>query len=321
MPQTVGDLLRVGALPKLDPDLVEKTYSAISGILRAIGAPLLKAEPENQELLRRTWLCVAPYLRLDDNQPYVRKCVADVWVSIVRKGRAESLSRLTDLMLSGEHVGTEMLWVESMRGTGNTLHSRTLQILDALLSRVDGARVGEGPSTDLCASIDRVLTALVHHCSVTTIVPVVMSVTAKLDDAISRPDELPYRLSNTSTLLLARKGKRFPPDLLKPTMQTLLRLVKQLQSQDHAEYLQVLVLCVCGALCAGKLENWLSPGVALINELWSKLVSRVSVLVLTHQDSKRRIAFANTLISARWAGLEQFLLPHLIQCVQILCRS
>lgn len=320
VPQSVSNLLRVGALPKLDPDLVEKTYSATSGILRTVGGTLLKAEPANQELLRQTWLCAAPCLQPQDNQPYVRKCVTDVWVALIRKARAESLSRLMDLMLGGEHTGMDMLWVEAMRGTGNALHSRALQILETLLSKIDGAHVGDDKPAALCASIDRVLTALVHHCSSSTIAPVVSSVTAKLEDAISRPAEISFRLSNVSTLLLTRKGKRFPHDLLKPTMKMLLGLVKQLRLPEQEHYLQALVLCVCGALCAGKLETWLSPGVTLINELWSRLVSsvlftRASILlhVLTYKNSKRRLAFANTLIAAKWAGLEQFLLPQIVQ--------
>ncbi|WVR04081.1 hypothetical protein IAU60_001080 [Kwoniella sp. DSM 27419] len=312
VPETAKLLLQVGALRALDPRLVERTYSTLSLILRSIASPLLRSDEKAQITLRATWLEVRPYLRPKDNKRYVRKCVADAWVGVIRKARAEGLTRLIQLLLEDEVEGMEAVWSHSLKGTSGQLHSRALAIYAILVEQLMAQ-----PTETRTHTLNLVSTALVHHCSSTTIKPIVEIVLAKL--AIPQSSEpgssklqVPAStasstavLSLLSTILLTRKGKRFPESLLKPLMlqlqdQTTMLARTQSSSEDVDSQIwkKAFLACVTGALQAGQLSHWLSPGVSLIESIWDSL------------DTRDRFAFVNGLVALKWPGVEQFLLSH-----------
>ncbi|WVQ83544.1 hypothetical protein IAT38_005685 [Cryptococcus sp. DSM 104549] len=314
VPETARHLLRIGALRALDPKLVERTYSTLSLILRTIASPLLKSDELAKTALRKTWDEVRPYLRPRENKRYVRKCVADAWTGVIRKARSDGLTRLMSLLAEAdEQEGMEAVWAHSMKGTSGQLHSRALPIYTILLDHVVAS-----PGKQRTATLGLVTMALVHHTSAEVMKPVVEVVLARVGGAgeassSASPTSLPSSaavLSILTTLLVTRKGKRFPETLLKPTMLRLQSLIPLLSTDAsltgvseevrtvRGEWRQALVTAIVGALQAGKLAQWLSPGVAVIDSLWDKL------------DVRECFAFVNALVALKWAGVEQFLLSH-----------
>ena len=279
--ETTRHLTRVGTLRALDPKLVERSFSTLSLILRTMSPFLLKPSREAQDALKNTWIEVRPYLKPKTNKKYVRKCIADAWAGIIRKARSEGLARLVDVLLEDEAEGLEAVWTNSLKGTSHNLHSRALPVISLLLERL----VATESSAQL-VTLNLVFTALVHHCSSSTIVPVVETVLARLGPSATEASSskstvtvsIPV-LSVLSTILLVRKGKRYPESQLKPTMTKLQSLLPRLEeikgSSEEAdiEWRRSYVLCVMGSLQAGKLTQWLSPGVALIEGVWNRLVS------------------------------------------------
>lgn len=281
--ETAKHMVRLGSLRALDPKLVERTFSSLSLILRTMAPFMLKSSMEAQKALKETWSEVRPYLRPKSNKKYVRKCIADAWAGVIRKARSDGLSRLVDVLLEDDAEGLEAVWTNSLKGTSHNLHSRALPVILLLLDRL-AATSSEAQLTTL----NLVMTALVHHCSSSTIVPVVEAILARIEPAApSGPSSSknPVSLSSSnvmlsvlSTVLLVRKGKRYPEPLLKPTMIKLqnmlpiLKSVKDSEMEADVVWRRNFVLCVMGSLQAGKLSHWLSPGVALIDGLWAILV-------------------------------------------------
>lgn len=291
LPETAAHLVRVGASRALEPRLVERTFSTLSLILRTSAPFLLKSTPEARSVLKQTWDAVRPYLRPKANKKYVRKCVADAWAGVIRKARTEGLAQLINVLLDSEAEGLEAVWVNSLKGTTPHLHSRALPIINSLLDRLR-----ERTSPDQLITMNFVFTALVHHCSSSSMSPVIEAINERLQPvSTSEPStsrsSLPLdgssaMLSLLSTVLLTRKGKRYPDSLLKPTMdavRSLLPIADRVRdSADDASSLwkRRLVLCVIGTLQAGKLAQWLSPGVALIDGVWTVLVSSIILYTL-----------------------------------------
>lgn len=133
-----------------------------------------------------------------------------------------------------------------------------------------------------------VYTSVCHHCTSAHMAPVVQALLNRLDQPASSssstrttpPSRQTAIFPIVATLLFTRKGKRYPDQLLKPTMQKLLDLSADLDNQEEAwnqGYLRVLV----GVLMASKLEHWLSPGVMLIEKVWRSLVRMAPIIHFT----------------------------------------
>jgi len=180
----------------------------------------------------------------------------------------------------------EAVWTNSLKGTSHNLHSRALPVISLLLDRLI-----ETESPTQLVTLSMVFTALVHHCSSSTITPVVETVLAKVAPAATEPSSSTSTatvsisiMSVLSTILLVRKGKRYPESQLKPTMVKLQSLLPRLEEikgspeEQHVEWRKHYVLCVMGTLQAGKLAQWLSPGVALIEGVWNRLVKLFTMI-------------------------------------------
>ena len=301
--EAVSDICRVAALRALEPKLVERAYSTLSLILRSMSASLLKPDSTSQTALRECWTAIKPYLSSEHKQ-YVRRCVADAWVGVIRKARGDGLSRLTTLLLENDAEGMEAVWAHSLRGAPGQLHSRALPIYDTLLDDLTAR-----PNAEKTETIIKVTTSLVHHTSSSTIVPVVETVIQRL--SISSTSTAPI-LRVLSALLYTRKGKRYPEPMLRPTMVKLMETFPNFRNggEDVSEWRKATLQAVVGSLTAGKLTQWLSPGVMFIEKFWDSIVS-THTSPTDSQSTEERFAFVNALIKLRWAGVEQFLIPHI----------
>jgi U3 small nucleolar RNA-associated protein 20 len=318
--ETTKHLTRVGTLRALHPTLVERTFSTLSLILRTMSPFILKPSPEAQDALKGTWTEVRPYLKPKTNKKYVRKCIADAWAGIIRKARSEGLARLVNVLLENEAEGLEAVWTNSLKGTSHNLHSRALPVISLLLDRLI-----ETESPTQLVTLNMVFTALVHHCTSSTITPVVETVLAKVASSSAEPSSSTWTatasisiMSVLSTILLVRKGKRYPESQLKPTMVKLQSLLPRLEeikgssAEQDIEWRKHYVLCIMGSLQAGKLAQWLSPGVALIEGVWNRLVSWCSPydVAANHKETREAFALVSSLVNMKWQGIEQFILPH-----------
>jgi hypothetical protein len=72
---------------------------------------------------------------------------------------------------------------------------------------------------------------------------------------------------------MVRKGKRYPESQLRETMIKLDKLVSAFVGSTEASDRETYLNTVIGVLVAGKLSHWLSPGVTLIDHVWSAMVS------------------------------------------------
>ena len=304
--------MRMGAIPGLEPKLVERTYSTLSLVLRDLAGAILQADDQSQAIVRDLWQDAAGYLDPKTNKPHVRQCVTNAWVGVIRKARGESLARLMTLIFDTQRGSkTEALWAESMKGTTSNLHSRALLIFDRLLDDL-AANPTEAP----IASMSKIVTAVVHHCSSRSLEPVVDAILERLQTTqassptTSKLTTIPL-LHLLSTTLLVRKGKRFPHSRLKVAMQVLLQitstppaLVSNVDASENAllkAWKAEVAAAVIGTLMVGKLAEWLSPGVALLDNVCKLL------------DNYELMAVSRVLLQSEWPGSTQFLLPRILK--------
>lgn len=292
--EATSDICRIASLRALEPKLVERAYSTLSLSLRAMASTMLKSDSTSATALSETWAALRPYLA-SDHKRYIRRCAADAWVGVVRKARGEGLQRLAKMLLEEDTEGMEAIWAHTLRGTSGQLHSRALPIFEILLDNV-----ADRPTEAKSATLLKVTTALVHHTTASTIVPVIETVLKRITPA--EEEGSLQHLQVLSTLLYVRKGKRFPEALLKPTMLKLVEIIPSLPKAT-LEWRQGLMEAVVGSLIAGKLAQWLSPGVHLIERYWDGI------------NIEERFAFVNALIKLRWAGVEQFVIPHIARTI------
>jgi U3 small nucleolar RNA-associated protein 20 len=305
VPETVGHLVRIGALRALEPRLIERTYSTLSLVLRTISPTLLKSE--NEPKLRAAWEHVRPYLG-PSNKAYVRKCIADAWAGVLRKARGDALQRLMSVLTEQNTPGMELVWTNAMKGTSHHVHSRALPIFTVLLEELAANHTPQAVAT-----VRRVATALTHHCSSSNLTPLVEALLERVSHqpaASSSKNEATTLRFSTSTAMLevmtaflyTRKGRRFPAAQIKPAMLKLQSLIPEVAAatgEDASTWRRAVVSGVVGILNAGHLADWLSPGVSLIEALWNAL------------STPEAFAFANMCIAFKWAGVEQFLLAHI----------
>ena len=272
VPNTIRHLMRLAATPALQPELVEMSFSKTSLILQEITSALLQPDSEATKALKETWLCIASIIAPGASKTHVRKCAAIVWAGVIRKARGRDLDRLLHLLLDAERrPGMEGIWVESLKGTSDGLHSRATFILDQILERL-----AEPVEADV-TSVSKLLTAIVHHCSSKSLLPVVDVILARLGHNNGSRASSAATLALLTVLLATRKGKRFPRIRLRETMRKLVEVMSSWSPDTIEEEQQVALrrqmtqASVASLLC-GQLSDWLSTGVNLIDTLWHRLV-------------------------------------------------
>lgn len=267
-------------MKSLEPKLVERTYSTLSEIFRLLASALTK--PESEETLKETWNYLKPYLKPGVNKRYVRRCVADAWVGIVRKARGDGLKKLIDIMLEGDQSGLEAVWSHSLKGAKDQLHSRGQAILEILMDHLK-----RNPTDQETETMEMILTSLCHHCSSTALGPVIQAILDRISNVSSSDSQQTsagVQLEQSAaiihllcTTLLVRKGKKVPENMLKPIMLSASDMLDAELRSGSLGYPQrwsneILKLFV-GVFMASRLEQWLSPGVSLMEKIWKNLVS------------------------------------------------
>ena len=277
IPKTFRQLLRLAATPALDAELVELTFSTAALILQEIASSLLRPEPEAVTALKDTWLCIASIFSPGASKSHIRKAATSVWAGVIRKARGKALERLMRMMLDdARRPGVEGIWVESLKGTSDGLHSRATFILDQHLDRL-----AINPVQEDITSISKILTAVVHHCSSKTLLPVADVILARISPDHCPKASLPAMLALLTVLLATRQGKRFPRLRISECMRKLIDIMSYWgeggASDGHALALrrEIIKASIAILLC-GQLSDWLSPGVKVINALWKRLVRKSS---------------------------------------------
>ena len=201
------------------------------------------------------------------------------------------------------------------------LHSRAPQIYTHLVLHL----LQIEHSAPLLRVLVLLTTSLIHHGSPTALQPLHDLILKLLKTPISdspmedvSADEtaLPTSLTVaqmelvlrlTATLLGVRKGQRLPTAANEKTttlqiyMLALQGLTSSITSDPgfKREYLKALT----GALVAGKVKDWLSPGISLIKATWQLL------------DVCDRLAWVRILVRVGWKGIEQFILADIARLV------
>lgn len=290
------DLLRIGALNGLQAVLIEKTYSTLSAIFKTM-APSLVATTAPRQTIDDLWTECAPYLVTTPAvKPHVRACVAQAWAVILRRARGDVAKHLIGVMVRGmEHVGERGVastLSEGMKGAQHLLHSRATQLYALLIEHL-------GENEAILGCMVFLTTSLIHHASATAMAPIHALVIRQLQEKTVSTATL--RLA--ATLVSVRKGMRLPPaaageqSALQQYMYALVSLLPQLATRDRpwrTEFLRLLT----ASLVAGKLGDWLSPGVKLIDAVWDAL------------PIDEKFAWTAALVRLKWKGVEQFLLHH-----------
>lgn len=214
-----------------------------------------------------------------------------------------------------------MLTTLSAQGAPHLLHSRAPQIYTHLvlhLLQID-------PPAPLLRVLVLLTTSLIHHGSATAMQPIHEFILKLLKAPITESPmedvsadettlpasltvaqmELVLRLS--ATLLGVRKGQRLPTSSNEKTTTLQTYMIAMQGLTPHVatgagfkrEYLKALT----GALVAGKVKDWLSPGISLIKATWQVL------------DVSDRLAWVRVLVRVGWKGIEQFILADIARFV------
>lgn len=310
------DLLRIGGLSGLQAVLIEKTYSTLSAIFKTMAPALVQQKtPQRKQILQNLWGRCTPYLSASV-KPHVRSCVAQAWAVILRRARGDVARDLIQIMV--DHMvdvgvrGIASTLSESMKGATHLLHSRATQLYSLLLQHLLSTS-DIGPASPLLSCMVLLTTSLIHYTSATAMAPIHNLVITALKSPITEQASASTLtlaqstavLRLASTLVGVRKGMRLPPaaagsgqpSALQQYMHALVAWLPIIESSDRTwriEYLRALTACLVG----GKLGDWLSPGVKLIDGVWESL------------PLDEKFAWTSALVRIKWKGVEQFVLHH-----------
>lgn len=214
---------------------------------------------------------------------------------------------------------------ESMKGSAQLLHSRATQLYTLLLQHLldttgQSSDTGAKTSTPLLSCMVLLTTSLIHHASATAMAPIHALVIRVLkspiaDSAMSSTGGFPPStltiaqstavLRLASTLVGVRKGMRLPPALstsepsaLQQYMHALVAWLPSIETIQSSTWRIEYLRCATACLVAGKLGDWLSPGVKLIDKLWETL------------PLPEKFSWTAALVGVKWKGVEQFVLHH-----------
>ena len=260
LPSTTRDILRIAFIRSLDARLVQRSYSTLGQILRTLATPLARSEQ-----LEAVWNESGPYLG-HPRKVYVRRCVAEVWAGVVRKLRKDGLQKLLGVMRGSE---AELVLLKAFTGSKGNLHSRALETWDSILENLGSGRGA--------METQKLAVGLAKLCSSVELRPLVEAVLHRIDVA-ARNQALQTALLSTlgAFLFTTREKTRHGSLVVKSCMLKMLDITSSLASEssdDDRDHRRAVVMSVVGCLYAGDLANWLSPGVQLIEALWSLLVS------------------------------------------------
>lgn len=226
------------------------------------------------------------------------KWIAQAWSAFIRRSKGSPLDSLLTHMLqstSTSPILEESIAIsisEAIQSPNYTLHSRTHHIFTFLVNYSLN-----NPTSSASSITIRVLIAAIHHIrDPAQLKPISDAVVAALDAHTSDTSDvsLSVAMRFAQVLMGVRKATRVDDVSRRSIFKLLLTLsTKSLQGTTFIQYLQLLAT----ALCAGKLEDLLSPGIQILDKVFS------------HRDKSSVLGFCMALSELQWSGIEQFILP------------
>lgn len=290
----------------------------------------------SEDRLRTLWNLCRVHLTASA-KPHVRNCVANVWAVLLRRARGQSMRNLTMVMVESlddqdSQEGLAAALSDGLKGAPHLLHSRAPQIYTYLLSEL----LQPGSTrTPLIKVMILLSTSLIHHASANAMLPlhelILRLLGAEIQTAGSSKDIQPVNsesellprvvtpaqmaiiLRIATTMMGVRKGQRIPATTTNNEKTTCLQaylvalqkiapLISSVQ-ESTAELKKEFLEALTAGLVAGKVKDWLSPGIGTIQATWSSL------------DVSERLAWVRLLVRVGWKGIEQFILADLARYV------
>ncbi|KAG8814140.1 U3 snoRNP protein, partial [Serendipita sp. 399] len=207
--ELVWETLLAQATRSLAPTTLETYSQTLSLFLRQLLLP-------TPHLLQTSWTHLRNTIR--KCRPDVRRILAEMWGTILRRFKAEQKREATKLLIDSlDTTQDAVAWVYiyAFQSTSCTLHTSTIPLLELLVEEAVGAEEGEEGYDAVRKLLRRVLTATMHYCTIETFTPIADFVVARVVQAMP-PDpatELEKRCtSRTLEIVLVvcafRKGKR-----------------------------------------------------------------------------------------------------------------
>ncbi|TIC25980.1 hypothetical protein E3Q12_00708 [Wallemia mellicola] len=280
-----------------NPQLLEKSYVVLASLLSQLSRDLLK---DNASSAIDIYNLLIPFIT---NTSEHAKWIAQAWSAFIRRSKGNALNALLTHMLqstSSSPLLEESIAIsisEAIKSPNLTLHSRTHVIFSFLVNySIDN------PQSNTSASITiRVLISAIHHirdpAALKPMSDVVVSSLETQTQSKERNGSISIAMRFAQVLLGVRKATRVDDGSRRAIFKLLLSLIssKSLEGVIFIHYLQLLAT----ALCAGKLEDLLSPGIQVLDK------------VFAHSDKWSVLGFCMALSELQWSGIEQFVLPPL----------
>ncbi|TIB69218.1 hypothetical protein E3P77_00646 [Wallemia ichthyophaga] len=274
-----------------NPQLLEKSYVVLANLLSHLSKHLLK----NNAAID-IYNILIPFIT---NTSEHAKWIAQAWSAFLRRCKGPPLDSLLTHMLqstSNSPLLEESIAIsisEAIQSPNYSLHSRTHSIFSFILNYSL-----ENPSSSSTSITIRVLIAAIHHirdpAQLNPISDVIVNALDQNTNQSNNVSSLSVAMRFAQVLMGVRKATRVDESSRRSVFKLLLTLSnKSLQSSTFIQYLQLLAT----ALCAGKLQDLLSPGIQILDKVFS------------HNDKSSVLGFCMALSELQWSGIEQFILP------------
>ncbi|TIA92947.1 hypothetical protein E3P99_00411 [Wallemia hederae] len=277
-----------------NPQLLEKSYVVLANLLSQLSRDLLK---HNAASAIDIYDILVPFIT---NTSDHAKWIAQAWSAFIRRSKGGALNALLTHMLQSTsqspllEESNAISIAEAIQSPNLTLHSRTHSIFTFLVNY----SIANPASTSTSITV-RVLISAIHHIrDPLNLKPISEAVVAALEGQTNEgsAESRSVAMRFAQVLMGVRKAVRVDDASRRSIFKLLLTLAtKPLEGATFIHYLQLLAT----ALCAGKLEDLLSPGIQILDKVFS------------HPDKSSVLGFCMALSELQWSGIEQFILPPL----------
>lgn len=198
--ESIWDTLLAQATRLLSPSTLETYTQTLSACLKHLLLP-------TPSLASFTWDALSATMK--KCRPDIRRLLAEVWGTTLRKFKSEQKRHATDALVGSlDTLSDTIAWIyiTSVRSTSLTLHTAALPLLELLL---ENALVADD-FEPIYKLVRRVLTATMHYCSVESFQPITNIFVSRIH-ALAEPfdEKRTQRLLRISLVIFAfRKGKQ-----------------------------------------------------------------------------------------------------------------
>lgn len=198
--ETLWDTLLAQATRSLPPAAFETYIQTLSLFLKH----LLLPSPDN---CKRTWIKLSDTMR--KSRPDVRRKLAEVWGTALRRLKSETRREMTDLLLDSLNViqdAVAWVYITAFQSTSSTVHTSAVSLLKMLW---DSALTAEDFDA-VSRLLRRILSATMHYCTIESFQTMANLVTTLIQTMRSTPqsEERNWRIMETTLVVCAfRKGR------------------------------------------------------------------------------------------------------------------